>query len=98
MGFLTLAIIILLAQLTGSESISSQDGVSNRKPTRDLSNKLDSVMGWKDGYKEASCIRAFIHGIYHTGVGAYKYARGSSDNAYAEYNRATNQFSKCRKD
>lgn len=71
-----------------------EKGVSNNKSMRSFSDKLDSVCGWKDGYKEESGVRGFIHGVYHSGVGAAKWVAGNSEGAKAEFKRAGDQFSK----
>ncbi|EAR97084.1 hypothetical protein TTHERM_01353120 (macronuclear) [Tetrahymena thermophila SB210] len=72
----------------------NEKGVSNQKEMRSFSDKLDNAMGWKDGYKETSGTRGFIHGAYHTGVGVAKFVVGNTQGAKAELNRAGTQFSK----
>lgn len=72
--------------------------MSEKKTKRDLANpagprkasdKLDDIF-WKDGYKDTSCSRGIIHGIWHAGAGA---VRGSKD----EFSRAGEQFAQCSK-
>ena len=57
---------------------------------RGFSNYLDELFGWKDGYKDESSIRGFIHGVWHTGAGVCRFV--SSGNAGDEFIRAGQQF------
>ena len=43
--------------------------LANPKAMRNMSDKLDETFGWKDGYKNESNTRAFIHGVWHAGAG-----------------------------
>ncbi len=62
-------------------------GLANPQPVRNFSNKLDDVV-WKDGYKDKSCSRGVVHGVWHTGAGVFT---GNK----AEFTRAGEQFNKC---
>lgn len=43
------------------EHTVKETGVSNNKADRAWSDRLDSTMGWKDGYKDTSYVREKIH-------------------------------------
>ena len=67
----------------------SKRDLANPKGPRSISDKLDSTL-WKDGYKDTSCTRGIVHGVWHAGAGLIR----SSDD---EYKRAGEQFGKCGK-
>lgn len=70
-----------------SEQAPKRD-LANPAGPRSFSDKLDSVI-WTDGYKDTSCTRGVVHGLWHTGAGI---VRWNGD----EFSRAAEQFGKCR--
>ncbi|CAF0776814.1 unnamed protein product [Adineta steineri] len=70
------------------EENTGKRDLANPSSFRHISDKLDDLAGWKDDYKEESCPRGIIHGIWHEGASII---RGSED----EHERAIEQFDKC---
>ncbi|EWS76341.1 hypothetical protein TTHERM_000011798 (macronuclear) [Tetrahymena thermophila SB210] len=70
-----------------------EEGVSNNKQMRGISDTLDSRY-WKGGYKSKSVTRAAVHGVYHAGVGICKLYHGNAKGFHAELCRAGEQFAK----
>ncbi len=67
----------------------------NKKPTlnndpgdRSISDWLDKKMGWEGGYKEESCPRGIIHGLYHDRQGNIREKQGDKEGAKLERDRA----------
>ena len=54
-------------------------------------------MGWEGGYKEESCPRGIIHGLYHDRQGNIRENQGDKEGAKLERDRAQKQYDKCRK-
>ena len=97
-----LAFILLLAvascvefNLKGFKEELNEQGVSNNKDMRKISDALDKAMGWDKNKDDKT--RAVIHGIYHTAVGVAKDIKGNNKGAKSEYNRAKEQFNKLKK-
>ena len=70
-----------------SETVKEK-GVSNHQADREWSNRLDSAMGWKGGYKDTSHVREFVHKSYHERMASKKEASGNAEGAKAERDRA----------
>jgi hypothetical protein len=53
--------------------IAGEFRLSNHPGHRDLSNRVDTFLGWdNDASKARNPIRATMHGSYHVAVGVYK--------------------------
>ena len=68
-----------------------EKNVSNNPFFRWISDRLDSLPGFKD-----SSFRAYIHGVYHEQVAYLKENHGNHEGADAERKRAQEQFNKAK--
>jgi len=66
-----------------------EKGVSNNQFFRNISNRLDSVPGFKDSRQ-----RAKLHGDYHLGMSLLKFCCFNFEGAAAEFKRAGVQYYK----
>ena len=75
----------------------SKATLNNDPSDRAASNWLDKKMGWEGGYKEESCTRGILHGLYHDRQGNIREQKGDHDGAKLERDRAQQQYDKCKK-
>ena len=73
-----------------------EEGVSNNKTIRVVSNRLDSAMGLTGKSKEGMwSSKFFTYVVYYSWVGTAKYVCGNSEGARAEFRSGSKQFGRC---
>lgn len=70
--------------------------LSNDPFFRKISDYLDDKLDWKNEKQEQSGTRGFLHGIYHTMIGTFKYFANNIEGSSNEYSRAKIQFNRMK--